>query len=750
MKHRNLLKTMLLLSALVAGSGNVWGQVTLWSENFGSYSKDAVPNGGTYSYSCTDGASTTKIYEENTAGGTSPELLVSKKGSGTGAVGGTFTAVVPLTNIEGTLTLTYYQNKQKLSVSSPTAGVSGGQDLKPSAVGQQTTTFTGITRNMTSITIVFEATSTSNVRLDNIVLTGYQVPAAPTFSVPEGDFDAVFDLKITGEAGTTLKYTTDGSDPSSSGTATAVATNSTTVAIPAATTRVRAIAIKSGLNSNETDVTYTYNDASKTDPTFTLDVTSLDLKVNETGEINLTTDSDGTISFSCTNPAVTIDAEDGYAIVSANAAGTYTINVAVTATPTYNSGVGTVTLNVTKKTATVTIDDALLTNTDVYLQDPLDLGALVATVTDGGTPIGGATVTWNSSVPTVATIAADGTVTLVAAGTTTIRATFAGNSDYAEAYAEYELNVTDSDPDIKVNLTNTFFNTSVHTSGTAASNLSYTGSKDDLNITYAVSSGSNYYLNTGQIRTYSGVTLSFQAPVGYLLTSITFTADGTYWNTATPTVGDMSGDKVWTGSASSVAFTWSSTTRIVSVTVSLAPGVEVSDARFTTYVTPEAVEFTSVTAYKVAAVGSTTLSLATITSAPANTPVIIEADEDVYEFTPTGDPAAVGTNKLKASDGNVEGDGSTIFALGKKNGDVGFYLVKSGVKVPVGKAYIDTTVAGVKEFLTFDFGDNDADGINSLTPALSEGEGAIYNLAGQRISKMQKGINIVNGKKILF
>ena len=37
----------------------------------------------------------------------------------------------------------------------------------------------------------------------------------------------------------------------------------------------------------------------------------------------------------------------------------------------------------------------------------------------------------------------------------------------------------------------------------------------------------------------------------------------------------------------------------------------------------------------------------------------------------------------------------------------------------------------------------------SLTPALSEGNGAIYNLAGQRLSKMQKGINIVNGKKVL-
>ena len=41
------------------------------------------------------------------------------------------------------------------------------------------------------------------------------------------------------------------------------------------------------------------------------------------------------------------------------------------------------------------------------------------------------------------------------------------------------------------------------------------------------------------------------------------------------------------------------------------------------------------------------------------------------------------------------------------------------------------------------------DGIGSLTPALSKGEGAIYNLSGQRLGKMQKGINIVNGKKIL-
>ena len=45
---------------------------------------------------------------------------------------------------------------------------------------------------------------------------------------------------------------------------------------------------------------------------------------------------------------------------------------------------------------------------------------------------------------------------------------------------------------------------------------------------------------------------------------------------------------------------------------------------------------------------------------------------------------------------------------------------------------------------------DEEDGIISLTPALSKGEGAIYNLAGQRISRLQKGINIVGGKKVLF
>ena len=44
--------------------------------------------------------------------------------------------------------------------------------------------------------------------------------------------------------------------------------------------------------------------------------------------------------------------------------------------------------------------------------------------------------------------------------------------------------------------------------------------------------------------------------------------------------------------------------------------------------------------------------------------------------------------------------------------------------------------------------DTASTGIENLTPTLSQGEGAIYNLQGQRIKTLQKGLNIVDGKKI--
>ncbi len=221
------LKSMLLLCALIVGSSSAWAvDVTIWSENFSGYSKDDVPSGtitlphtgtivdasGTLTYTCTNGngskPGSTCVCEESYATGTSPELMVGKYGSG-GSTGGTFTAVIPLDNIEGTITLTLYQNKQKLHVYSTTEGVSGGYDEKPSAAGQQTTTFTGITSSMTSITIVFQVYS-SNVRLDNIVLTGTKAtgtgPVDPSVTIDKSTIVVDGTATISGPDGLSILY----------------------------------------------------------------------------------------------------------------------------------------------------------------------------------------------------------------------------------------------------------------------------------------------------------------------------------------------------------------------------------------------------------------------------------------------------------------------------------------------------------------------------------------------------------------
>ena len=138
----------------------------------------------------------------------------------------------------------------------------------------------------------------------------------------------------------------------------------------------------------------------------------------------------------------------------------------------------------------------------------------------------------------------------------------------------------------------------------------------------------------------------------------------------------------------------------------------------------------------------------------ASEPVILKlkdgTDAGIFNFMPTTGATSAASNSLKGSDGNVTSNGSTIFALSNKANGVGFYPVGDGVKIPAGKAYLEYTGSSPVKGFTFVFDEDDATGISLMEDGRSQMEGAaIYNIAGQRISKMQKGINIVNGKKIL-
>lgn len=132
--------------------------VTLWSEDFsGTFSK-----GGTYSYNY--GNNDTKTYENNYAGGESPELLL--KGNDT------FSATIPLVNIQGDLKLRFKTNAKSITISTGTDGISGGGTFN--TLGTHTVTFTGVTTSTASITISFAAGS-DNVRIDDIELKGSKV-----------------------------------------------------------------------------------------------------------------------------------------------------------------------------------------------------------------------------------------------------------------------------------------------------------------------------------------------------------------------------------------------------------------------------------------------------------------------------------------------------------------------------------------------------------------------------------------------
>lgn len=76
------------------------------------------------------------------------------------------------------------------------------------------------------------------------------------------------------------------------------------------------------------------------------------------------------------------------------------------------------------------------------------------------------------------------------------------------------------------------------------------------------------------------------------------------------------------------------------------------------------------------------------------------------------------------------------------------HIQKAGASASIKgfRAYFDVPVSSEVKALTFD--GEDATGLKDIKD-LNDSNDLIYNIAGQRIQKMQKGINIINGKKIL-
>ncbi len=162
---------------------------------------------------------------------------------------------------------------------------------------------------------------------------------------------------------------------------------------------------------------------------------------------------------------------------------------------------------------TITIDDSGIDTNDLFLDTTA--GSLSAIVKAGENVIEGATVTWSSSDENVATVDANGAVTLVAAGTTTITASYAGvEEEYRASEATYELTVTNSDPNLPGAANNPYTveqAIQAINSGTGTTGVYVKGIVSTIvtpydsqygNISYKISS--NGSLNIGQILAYRG------------------------------------------------------------------------------------------------------------------------------------------------------------------------------------------------------------------------------------------------------
>lgn len=134
---------------------------------------------------------------------------------------------------------------------------------------------------------------------------------------------------------------------------------------------------------------------------------------------------------------------------------------------------------------------------------------------------------------------------------------------------------------------------------------------------------------------------------------------------------------------------------------------------------------------------------------PANTPVVVEIPQ-AMELPVSGiyvkgtETPTVGLLTGVYKETNAP-EGS--YVLQNINGKVGFYKVfeNKQPKVKANHAYL--TKSGSNNVKAFYFNEDDATVINNIN--VNANEGTIYNVAGQRLNKMQKGINIINGKKIL-
>lgn len=197
---------------------------------------------------------------------------------------------------------------------------------------------------------------------------------------------------------------------------------------------------------------------------------------------------------------------------------------------------------------------------------------------------------------------------------------------------------------------------------------------------------------------------------------------------------------------------------IYSVTVyTLRPATvskTITSAGWATYCSPYALDFSSsitnlTKAYLVTGHEGSTLTLSPITTTiPANTGILLEGEGAVSIPVVASSLTDVSANILKGVTTAMAKDANSIYVLMNEAAGVGFYKNNNAFTVGANTAYINATdLAGARAFYLF--GD-ETTGISLTENSELRTENAVYDLQGRRVAQPQKGLYIVNGKKVVI
>lgn len=326
-------------------------------------------------------------------------------------------------------------------------------------------------------------------------------------------------------------------------------------------------------------------------------------------------------------------------------------------------------------------------------------------------------------------------------GTVTITASFVGDETYKAGSASYTITIYD--PNVKGSIGNPYTVAEVidgTATGTAYVKGYITGFVKSINDpiqTIDITKDTNFALSDTEGDTDIDNNIAVQLQSGDLRTA---------WNLKN---NDRIGVEVLVKGSIEEYFKPKMGVKTPTEIIAVSVPATVSDAGYATWVAPFNVEVPSgVEAYYVSN-ADVKATLSEVMTIPANEPVVLK-NKGSYRLSviDAGDLDAPTFGNLLKCDGNIA---SGDYVLAKHSGTVGFYKWTGSAELPTNQVYLPAEAAAAE----YDFISIEGDGISTGIDTVDHGQltmdnGEVYNLNGQRVAQPTKGLYIVNGKKYVI